>query len=308
MGASQDPFARLKDAAHQLKDVADRVARGEATRDDVDAVLAEVLGAQRQIFGPRPRAKKGEGGRPRILAYLSQHLGEEVSGEELRAASGFIGEWARRVRELDVEDGYDIEELGGSIYRLNSRQPDAERAGRWQLLNSIRNSGSSARSRVERLLEARVGEIVTRSQIDYVAGSVKEGSRRLRELREQFGWPINSNVDDRDLRPGQYRLVSVDPTDRGDIRQRLYPDKLRQRIFERDNYTCQVCNRNRDKALAAGDTRFYLEIHHKSAVADEIDALPPEELNKADNLLTLCHTDHVRETRLQRRKRSERRR
>ena len=47
------------------------------------------------------------GGGPRILAYLQAHLGEVVSGEELRAAGGFIGEWARRVRELDVEQGYE---------------------------------------------------------------------------------------------------------------------------------------------------------------------------------------------------------
>src|SRR5205814_173513 len=151
---------RLRAAAAHLDELARRASEGTVVREDVDAALAEALGAQRQIFGPRPRAKKGEGGGPRILAYLQEHVGEEVSGEELRAAAGFIGEWARRVRELDVEQGYDIDELGGSVYRLNSVEPDVARAAEWQLLNSIRNSGGSGRDRVGKLLEAKVGEVV----------------------------------------------------------------------------------------------------------------------------------------------------
>jgi 5-methylcytosine-specific restriction endonuclease McrA len=294
-------------AAQELAEVANQVAAGNATREDVDAVLANALGAERQIFGPRPRAKKGEGGGPRILDYLMDHVGESVAGEELRAASGFIGEWARRVRELNVEKGYDIEELGGSMYRLNDLVPDEARAADWQVLNSIRRSGGSARQRVERLLEAKVGQVVNRTQIDYVADSVREGSRRLRELREEFGWPINSNIDEPELRPSEYRLVSSDLADRGDVRQRLYPEKLRQRIFERDDYTCQICGRDREKALAAGDTRFYLEVHHKTAVAEELDALLPDELNDPANLVTLCHADHLKETAaFQERRRQER--
>jgi hypothetical protein len=56
----------------QLKELAERAAQGESTRKEVDAALAEAIGAQRQIFGSRPRAKKGEGGGPRILDYLKE--------------------------------------------------------------------------------------------------------------------------------------------------------------------------------------------------------------------------------------------
>ena len=38
------------------------------------------------------------------------------------------------------------------------------------------------------------------------------------------------------------------------------------------------------------------EIHHRNAIAEELDALPVLELNKKDNLVTLCHADHLKET------------
>jgi hypothetical protein len=297
---------RLQAAAARLGELAGKPPGDEVSRDDLDAVIAEIVGAQRQIFGPRPRAPRGKGGRKRILEYFQARLGHDVAGEELAAASG-IQEWARRVRELRVEEGWDIVEVGDSVYRLESASPNEERALRWRVANSIRREPGSATNRIKSFLEVFEGEIVTRDQIDYVA-KIKEGSRRVRELRDEYGWPINSYIDEPDLRPGEYRLVSIDPADRRDPRQRLYPEGLRERIFERDNYTCDECGRNREKALAAGDTRFYLEIHHKTAVAEELDALAPEELNDESNLLTLCHRDHLLATAaFQERRRRERR-
>jgi biotin operon repressor len=254
----------------------------------------------------RPRARRGKGAKRRILDYLQDRLGEVITGEELAAVSG-IQEWARRVRELRTEQGYDITELGGSLYRLESPEANEEVAKRWRLANFIRRSKGSATHRIRSFFEARVGEVVTRDEIDYVA-RIKEGARRVRELRDEAGWPINSHIDEAGLKPGEYRLVSADPEDFRDPRQRLYAEDLREHVFRRDAYTCQACGRNREAALKAGDTRFYLELHHKKAVAEELDALPAEELNNEDNLVTLCHADHIDETaRLQDRRRSERR-
>jgi hypothetical protein len=296
---------RLRVAARDLKKIADRAEAGAATREDAEFAFAEALGAQHQLFGLRPRAKRGEGGAPRLLAYFTVHVGQWLSGEELRAAAGFIDNWARRVRELRVEKGYDISERD-DMYRLESTTPDASRAARWRMLNEIRRAKGSGFSRLQHLFEAGVGEVVDGETIAYVA-KIRSGPRRVRELRDEHGWPINSNVDEPGLKPGEYRLVSMDPVDRRDVRQRLYEEDIRELVFARDDYTCQICGRNREKASAAGDTRFYLEIHHKRAVAEEIDALPPSELNRAENLITLCHADHVSETaRLQKRKRRER--
>jgi biotin operon repressor len=305
MGSDTGPRDALRRIGQQLVRLADSIDAG-ATREQLDEAVAGIRAVQRRVFGPRPRAARGAGATQKLLAYLQQHVGEAVSGEELDAISG-IQEWPRRIRELRVQEGYEITELGGSMYRLESAQPNAERAAKWQLLNSTRRRPGSAEDRIRALLEARVGEVVTRDDIDYVA-RIREGIRRVRELRDEEGWPIDSNVDDRTLRPGEYRLLSTDPSDRRDPLQRLYPDDVRERVFKRDNYTCQVCGRNREAALAAGDTRFYLELHHRVAVADEVAELPKEARNDPENLVTLCHSDHLKETaKLQRQKREERR-
>jgi hypothetical protein len=301
-----DAVSRLRAAARALEQAAPRIESGEAGRDELDALVAQVVGVVEQIFGPRLKAARGEGGRRKILSYLQDRVGQEVSGVELATASG-IHEWARRLRELRVEDGYDIREVHDSVYIMESAEPDEERARRWRVANTIRRQPGSATDRIKTFLEAFEGLVVTRDQIDYVA-KIKEGSRRVRELRDEFGWPINSNIDEPELRPGEYRLVSIADADRRDPRQRLYPEGLREKVFARDKYTCQMCGRDREKALAAGDTRFYVEVHHKTAVAEELDALPTAELNDESNLITLCHADHLKETAaFQERRRQERR-
>ncbi len=257
------------------------------------------------LFGRPKRAAPGDGAKSKILAYLLARTGRVVSGEELAEVSG-IQEWPRRVRELRVEDGYAITEVGTGSYRLESDQPDFDRASAWKTANVIRRGKGSAIERIAAFLEARVGTVVNREQIDYVA-RIAEGSRRVRELRDEHGWPIDSHIDEPELEPGEYRLTSIDPADRRDPLQRLYPESVRQAVFDRDEYRCRICGRDRSKAEASGDARFYLEVHHKVAIADELEALPKSERNKIKNLITLCHRDHIKETaKLQKRKRATR--
>jgi hypothetical protein len=304
--SSEHGATRLRRVSDRLLVLADELEAEEADDQAFDEIVAELVGAQRDSFGARPRATRGQGAKQKILTYLLNHCGRVIHGEELAAVSG-IQEWARRVRELRVEDGYEIVELGSSTYRLERADPDLSKARQWQLANEIRKSPGSARQRIGRFLQANVGQVVSREQVDYVSG-IAEGSRRIRELRDEHGWPIASHIDEEQLYSGEYRLLSAEPEDRRDPLQRLYPEALRQRIFERDNYTCRACQRNRAKALAAGDTRFYLEVHHQVAVADELASLPKNERNNAENLITLCHADHLKETaKLQRRKSRERR-
>jgi hypothetical protein len=306
MLAIEDGLGRLRLLVARLAEIEREIAAGAAGREHLDEFIAEIRGLQIHMYGSQPRSRRGSGGKARILAYLLERVGVDVAGEELAEVSG-IQEWARRVRELRVQDGYEIKELGSSTYRLEAAVPDAERAAIWRRANVIRRQPGSGMERIAALLDASVGEIVTREQIDYV-GKISEGSRRVRELRDEHGWPIDSHVDDPLLGPGDYRLTSNDPVDRRDPLQRLYPEGLRQRVFERDNYTCQICLRDRKKAEAAGDTRFYLEVHHEVAIADDLADIPAAQRNDIENLVTLCHRDHLEQTaKLQLQKRKSRR-
>lgn len=44
----------------------------------------------------------------KILQYLLENVGKEVTGEELRYVAGNKSEWARRVRELRTEEGWKV--------------------------------------------------------------------------------------------------------------------------------------------------------------------------------------------------------
>jgi hypothetical protein len=292
--AREEHLQRLRLLVRRLAEIERDVGAGFGGREDLDGFIAELRGLQIRLFGPPPRNRRGEGAKSRILSYLLERVGQEVAGEELAEISG-IQEWARRVRELRVQEGYEISQLGSSTYRLDSAAPDEQRTAIWTRANVIRRRRGSGLERIAALLDASVGEVVTREQIDYV-GKISEGSRRVRELRDEHGWPIDSHVDDPTLGPGEYRLTSNNQKDRRDPLQRLYPEGLRQRVFERDEYTCKVCGRNRKKAEAAGDSRFYLEVHHKIAVADDLAEMPRSERNNIDNLITLCHRDHLEQT------------
>jgi hypothetical protein len=48
------------------------------------------------------------GSKKRILDFLLMNVGRVIEGEEIREASGNVSEWARRVRELRDEEGYQI--------------------------------------------------------------------------------------------------------------------------------------------------------------------------------------------------------
>lgn len=54
------------------------------------------------------RKKQNLGTRDKILSYLRQNVGSEVTGDELRYVANNKSEWARRVRELRTEYGWPI--------------------------------------------------------------------------------------------------------------------------------------------------------------------------------------------------------
>ncbi len=75
-------------------------------------------------------SKRASGGaRSKLRAHFLNNLGRVMESDELREVAGNISEWARRVRELRTEEGYqilthnDLSELKPGQYVLNDPKP-----------------------------------------------------------------------------------------------------------------------------------------------------------------------------------------
>ena len=213
-----------------------------------------------------------------MLEYLKSVNGQIVDKDQLAGVAG-ISEWARRVRELRVEDGWPIssatsrDDLKPGEYRLEAHEPDVALAERWRRANQIRSRAGSGKARILAYFLENVSIPVAKDELQYVA-RIQEHPRRIRELIEE-GWQIESNMDRPELEPGQY--VMVDSV-RLPARARK-AIKLRYEILERDGYRCLSCG------ATPGDGRR-LQVHHTKPVADRGDNAP-------GNLETLCDDCHA---------------
>ncbi|MCG3174942.1 MAG: hypothetical protein GMKNLPBB_03244 [Myxococcota bacterium] len=69
------------------------------------------------------------GARDKLREYFLNHVGVVLNARQLREAAGDISEWARRVRELRVEEGFEIlthndrSDLKPGEYLLITRKP-----------------------------------------------------------------------------------------------------------------------------------------------------------------------------------------
>lgn len=251
----------------------------------------------------------GANARDRILAYLRRYPKRVIAGDELMVVSG-IGEWARRLRELRVEDGWNIcsgntfrelyeddpaeasevEKIFGvsplaispDEYVLVEEEPDRDAAHRWIILNRIRKEPTSVQDKLLKFFQANVGQRVTGEELRYLAKDAKEWARRVRELRTEQGWQIRTKASGRpDLAVGVYVLERDQQAPPHD---RKISDSDRVEVLVRDRYRCTSCGWKREM-LANGDPRAFLELHHlvehsrggKNTVA---------------NLVTLCNVHH----------------
>ena len=75
--------------------------------------------------------KASTGARAKLRKYLLTNTGRVIGSDELRKASGNISEWARRIRELRTEEGYQIlthndrNDLKPGEYLLENKKPQA---------------------------------------------------------------------------------------------------------------------------------------------------------------------------------------
>jgi len=87
-----------------------------------------------------------------------------------------------------------------------------------------------------------------------VAGGITEWARRVRELRTEEGYQIQTHNDRSKLKPGQY--VLFDPTPAPAF-ERAISKETRAFVLDRNGFTCQMCG------AVAGEPHPY-EVNRKT--------------------------------------------
>ena len=146
----------------------------------------------------------------------------------------------------------------------------------------MRKPGS--KERIRQFLRANLGRVVTSNEIrDAIGPQVSEWARRLRELRDEEGWPIRSHNDDARLRPGDY-LLEVEPPEKKDVAfERNISAKIRAEVLDRNGFTCQMCGLTPGEIDPNTSRKVRLHIGH---IVDK--SLGGKD--ELSNLRTLCST------------------
>lgn len=140
-----------------------------------------------------------------------------------------------------------------------------------------------AKAKIREFLLANVGRVVTSRELQIAAGNVTEWARRVRELREQEGWPILTHHDSTDLSPGEY-LLKEKPSKELDLKfVRGISAKLRAAVLDRNGFTCQMCG------LTPGDIDPFTERKVRLHIG-HIKDKSLGGLDELSNLRALCST------------------
>lgn len=95
-----------------------------------------------------------------------------------------------------------------------------------------------ARSKLREHFLSNVGRIMASDELREVAGGITEWARRVRELRTEEGYQIQTHNDRSDLKPGQYILGNPKPQP---AFERAISKETRALVLDRNGFTCQMC-------------------------------------------------------------------
>jgi len=98
-----------------------------------------------------------------------------------------------------------------------------------------------SKEKLRQYLLKNIGRVVESSELQAAADGAVQYSRRLRELRDEEGWPILSHNDSTDLRPGQYLLRERPNLKYQPEFKRGLSARLRAEVLDRNGFTCQMC-------------------------------------------------------------------
>ena len=142
----------------------------------------------------------------------------------------------------------------------------------------------SSKERIRQFFLAHIGVVVSSVQIrDAIGPDVSEWARRVRELRDEEGWPILTQNDSAALKPGQYLLKKKPPVKPAVAFSRGISARLRAEVLDRNGFTCQMC----------GQTPGQVDPETKRKVRLHLGHIKDKSLGGADelsNLRALCST------------------
>ncbi len=126
---------------------------------------------------------------------------------------------------------------------------------------------------------AHMGVVINGARELFPLIGQSEWARRVRELRDEFGYQILSHKDRHSLKQGEYILETLErlPASRRNISK-----ETRAVVLDRDGYTCQSCGR------AAGDPDIW---HPGRVVQLTMGHIIPQSQGGSDdpdNLRALC--------------------
>jgi hypothetical protein len=142
----------------------------------------------------------------------------------------------------------------------------------------------SARERIKQLFLENIGQVISKERIADVAG-IAEWARRIRELRDEYGYRIKSHKDLPELKPGEYLLD--DPIPSPKAKERKIGKDQYYRIFNRDGHRCLSCGKEPGDPHPIDPSKtIKLVVDHVTPISDAekygIDPYADE------NLQTLC--------------------
>lgn len=95
-----------------------------------------------------------------------------------------------------------------------------------------------ARAKLRAYFLGNIGRVMDSDELRGVAGGISEWARRIRELRDEEGYLIQTHNDRADLKPGQYVLESGKPQP---AFARGVSKETRAFVLDRNGFTCQMC-------------------------------------------------------------------
>lgn len=137
----------------------------------------------------------------------------------------------------------------------------------------------SGKGRIRKYLRDNVGNTVTSERIARVSG-IKQYARRIRELRNEEGFIIDSTRTRSELKQNEYYVREI--KEDFDEKSRISV-KARKKQIDRQA-SCEICGRHRDHP----DVK-YIEVDHIESFIDFDD---PDAVNNPENLRTLCNDCH----------------